>query len=77
MRIYPGGITTAAEGMVSLDLWNMSNKAIEIIFGLSINDGSGKQVAYIRTSTPRNIGPVQSIFLLRAVKPSARDGKIL
>jgi hypothetical protein len=30
-----------------------SNKAIEIDFGFSVNDGDGKQVAYQRTPSPR------------------------
>ena len=60
VRMYPGGHARAAEGMVSLGLCNMSNKAIEIDFGFSVNDGSGKQVAYERTATPLNIGPVGS-----------------
>jgi len=58
VRIFPGGCANAAEGMVSLFLYNMSNKAIEIDFGFSVNDRNGNLVAYIRTSTPENFDPV-------------------
>ena len=46
LRIYPGGQANAEEGMASFGLWNMSNKAIDIYFGFSVNDGNGKQVSY-------------------------------
>jgi len=59
MQIYPGGDTAAAEGMTSLFLYNKSNKAIEIDYGFSVNDGRGKRVAYKRSgATPRNFAPV-------------------
>jgi hypothetical protein len=54
LMIYPGGDTSAARGMVSLYLYNKSNKAIEIDFGFSVYDGNGKQVAYNRKKTPHN-----------------------
>ena len=44
--------------MVSLDLWNRFNKAIDIDFGFSVNDGNGKQVAYKRSATPCNFAPM-------------------
>jgi hypothetical protein len=57
--MYPGGYgDDAEEGMVTLCLWSMSNKAIEIYFGFNVNDGNGKQVAYQRSTGPRNFGPV-------------------
>ena len=58
LKLYPGGCEDAAEGMVSLYLANMSNKAFEIYFGFSVNDGNGNLVAYKRTKTPRNFGPM-------------------
>jgi hypothetical protein len=57
-RLYPRGHATAADGMVSLFLRNMSNKAIVIDFGFSVNNGNGKQVAYERTATPYSFGPM-------------------
>jgi hypothetical protein len=56
LKLYPGGDTTAVEGMMSLFLQNMSDKAIEIDFGFSVNDGNGKQVVY-------KDHPVRFIFL--------------
>jgi hypothetical protein len=57
--MYPGGgDDDAAEGMMSIDLHNRSNKAIEIDFGFSVNDENGKQVAYKRTATPCNFAPL-------------------
>jgi len=58
VRIFPGGCANAGEGMVSLYLYNKSNKAIEIDFGFSVNDRNGNLVAYIRTSTPENFDPL-------------------
>jgi hypothetical protein len=58
LQICPGGSSNAAEGMVSLYLYNRSDKAIEIDYGFSVNDGNGKQVAYKRQATPQNFGPV-------------------
>jgi hypothetical protein len=55
--IYPGGYSTAAEGMVSIFLRNRSDKAIDIEYGFSAIDGNGKQVAYNRSDGPRNFGP--------------------
>jgi hypothetical protein len=52
--MYPGGHATAVDGMVTLGLWNKSNKAIEIDFGFSVSDGNGKQVVYERSSTPEH-----------------------
>jgi hypothetical protein len=40
--------------MVSLELSNMSDKAVDIDFGFSVNDGNGKQVAYERSTSPCN-----------------------
>jgi hypothetical protein len=60
VRIYPGGNGYAEEGMVTLYLANMSGNAIEIDYGFSINDGNGKQVAFKRTATPRNFGPMDN-----------------
>jgi hypothetical protein len=61
LQIYPGGVAAAAEGMVSLGLDNMSNNAIEIDYGFSVNDGNGKQVAYERSTGPRNFEPVGTV----------------
>ena len=55
LKFYPGGDLTADEGMVSLYLYNMSDKAIEIEYGFSVNDGNGKQVTYARSDGPRNL----------------------
>jgi hypothetical protein len=58
LELFPGGDTLSAEGMVSLGLANRSDKAIEIDYGFGVNDENGKQVAYNRSATPRNFGPV-------------------
>ena len=60
LRIYPGGDDDAAEGMVTVGLQNMSNKAIDIDLGFSVNDGNGMQVAYGQSDGPRNFG-IQTI----------------
>jgi len=44
----------------------MSNKAIDIDFGFSVNDGNGKQVAYARSNTPRNFASVGDDDRIRA-----------
>jgi hypothetical protein len=54
LRIYPGGHDDAAEGMVTLDLWNKSNKAIEIDLVFSVNDGMGSKW-YMNNRTVHNI----------------------
>ena len=61
LAMFPGGDVGAAEGMVSLSLWNMSDKAIDIDYGFSVNDENGKQVAYERTATPRNFAPMFTV----------------
>jgi hypothetical protein len=48
LAVYPGGDETAEEGLVSLDLYNMSDKAIEVDVCFGVIDGNGKQVAYKR-----------------------------
>jgi hypothetical protein len=58
LELFPGGYGDAEEGMVSLYLGNRSNKAIDIDFGFSINDGNGKQVAYERSDGPQHFVPV-------------------
>jgi hypothetical protein len=58
LAIYPGGNEHAEEGMVSLGLDNMSNKAIDIDFGFSVNDGNRKQVVYKRPARPEHFAPV-------------------
>jgi N-acetyl-beta-hexosaminidase len=45
--IFPGGSANAVKEW-SLYLWKKSDKAIEIDYGFSVNDGNGKQVAYDR-----------------------------
>jgi hypothetical protein len=60
LRVFPGGCDDAEEGMVSIGLENRSNKAIEIDFCCSINDGNVKQVAYGRSATPYNFAPMGS-----------------
>ena len=54
----PGGHVNAAEGMVTLDLCNRSNKSIDIGYGFSVNDKNGKQVAYRQFDGPFNFAPV-------------------
>ena len=61
LDIYPGGRRDSGEGMVSLELWNVSDKAVDIDFGFSVNDGNGKQVAYDRSSRTRNFAPVGTV----------------
>jgi hypothetical protein len=46
MKIYPGGDDETEEGLVSLDLHSMSDKAIEVDVCFGVIDGNGKQVAY-------------------------------
>ena len=58
LKLHPGGDEDAAEGMVSVYLWNRSNKAIEIDFGFSVDDGNGNLVAYKGTTTPNNFDPM-------------------
>ena len=58
LKMYPSGRRDADEGMAFLGLNNMSDKAIDIDYGFSVNDGNGKQVAYQQTDYPRNFGPV-------------------
>jgi hypothetical protein len=55
LRVFPGGDDDedAEEGMVSLELWNKSDKSIKIYYGFSVNNGNGKQVAYGRSDVPR------------------------
>jgi hypothetical protein len=43
--------------MSSLHLWNKSNKAIEVDFGVSIIDGNGNQVAISHSATPYYFDP--------------------
>ena len=57
LEIFPGGHATSAEGMVSVYLWNRSDKAIEIDHGFSVNDENGKQVAHKRSAGPVNFAP--------------------
>ena len=58
LAIYPGGLATADEKMVSLYLYNMSDKAIDIDFAFSVNDGYGKQVVFKRSARPEHFDPV-------------------
>jgi hypothetical protein len=58
LGIYPGGDDDAAEGMVTTFLANRSDKAIDIDFVFSVNDGNGKQVEYKRSATPFNFAPM-------------------
>jgi hypothetical protein len=57
LAIYPGGDDDAAEEMVSLDLYNESNKAIDIDFRFNVNDDNGKQVEHVRTVGRFNFTP--------------------
>ena len=57
LGLFPGGHVNAAEGMVTLDLCNMSNKSIDIGYGFSVNDKNGKQVAYEQSNGPFNFAP--------------------
>jgi hypothetical protein len=61
LKIFPGGDAIASEGMVTLDLWNKSNRAIEVDYAISVNDGSGKQVVYQRSPTPDRFEPVGTV----------------
>ena len=47
--------------MVFLGLENRSNKAVEVDYGFSVNDGNGKQVAYKRSDSPVNFAPVGTV----------------
>jgi hypothetical protein len=62
LELYPGGNEDADEGMTSLYLCNMSNKAIDAEYGFSIYhmEGKqfGKQVANKQTATPCNFASV-------------------
>jgi len=58
VELSPGGHASAVEGRVSLYLSNMSDKAIDIQFGFSVNDENGKQVYVERSATPHNFAPV-------------------
>jgi hypothetical protein len=59
LELFPGGSRYAhLEGMVSLYLENNSNKAIDIHFGFSVNDGNGEQVAWERSATPNHFDSV-------------------
>jgi len=58
LRIYPGGDEIAAEGLMSIDLWNKSNKAIDAEYGFSVNDGNGKQVVYRQSEGPEHFAPM-------------------
>jgi hypothetical protein len=58
VQLYPGGRRNSEEGKVSLGLHNMSNKAIEIDFGFSVNNDNLKQVEYERSPGPCNFRPV-------------------
>jgi hypothetical protein len=64
LELHPGGDEGAAEGMVSIYLCNMSNKAIDIDFGFSVNDENGKQVAYKQTATPEHFDPWGGIQII-------------
>ena len=81
--IFPGGCGDVAEGMVSLGLWNESDKAIDIDFGVSVNDGSGKQVVYDPTTSPINFAPLDvsrglNDFAMRSTLMSALiDGALV
>ena len=57
LEICPGGDACAAEGMMSIDCHNRSNKSIDIDFSFSVNDGNGKQVAYKQSDGPINFPP--------------------
>jgi hypothetical protein len=58
LAITPGGEEDAEEGMVSLYLQNMSDKAIDIDFAFSVNDENGKQVAYKYSNGSEHFDPV-------------------
>jgi hypothetical protein len=58
LGICPGGDEGAVEGMVTVDLSNRSDKAIDIDFGFSINDRNGKQVAYEQFDGPHHFASV-------------------
>jgi hypothetical protein len=78
VRVFPGGSANAVEGMVSLCLDNMSNKAIEIDYGFSVSDGNGKQVAYEQSGTPCNFAPVDTDDISRRGWPNfAKRSKLL
>ena len=61
LAIYPGGDDDADEGMVTLYLFNESDKAIEIDYGFSVNDGNGKQVVDHRTKTQINFPTIMVV----------------
>jgi hypothetical protein len=61
MKIYPGGKNNAEEGMVTVGLWNMSHKAIDIDYGFSVNNGNGKQVIFKRSARPNRFDPTGAV----------------
>jgi hypothetical protein len=59
LAIFPGGVDAAVDGMVNLYLYNESEKAIDIHYSFSVNDGNGKQVVFKRSDgRPVNFAPV-------------------
>jgi hypothetical protein len=58
LTLFPGGSANAAEGMVTLYLSNMSNKAIEIDYGVGVIGGDGKQVSCTHSFGPYRFDPV-------------------
>ena len=55
--LRPGGRMHSRAGWVAIYLHNRSNKSIDMNFGFSINDGNGKQIVSIQTSTPFTFDP--------------------
>ena len=73
LTLYQG----TAEGMVSIFLCNMSNKAIKIDYSVSIIDGYGKQVAYKRTETPHGFAGKSLTDLARGFKHFAKRSTLM
>jgi hypothetical protein len=57
LALYPGGRVHSETGWVAIYLQNRSSKSIDMNFGFSINDGNGKQIVSIQTSTPFTFDP--------------------
>ena len=57
LKLYPGGDANSREGWVAIYLRNQSSKEIAMQFGISVNDGKGKQIVSMQPSTPFTFDP--------------------
>ena len=51
LMLYPGGQIRSEAGWVAIALQNRSNKEITVHHGISVNDGNGKQIVSMQSST--------------------------